>query len=526
LYESVDILKYFLKYLKNGFSCIPIRGKIYTIGSTDEERNKNSKLPLISSWLEYQKRLPTEDEVKEWVKKWPLSNIAIITGFISGIVVVDFDSKEAIEWGKEKQLLDTYLVYTGRGIHAYYKYPKDKHIKNVVGFNGHKIDIRSNGGYVIAPPSIHYNNNKYIWVRNSNRIVPFPEIFQDVQNKTEEINLNLKEFYKGVKQGARNDTLARLCGSWVNDGLTLEECMEAAFIWNQRNDPPLSTLEIERTVKSIFQRHRMHDIKTCRVFYEKNLFNFPLAVYDKKRLLNNSSIVFTEIDKEKTNTKWIISPSFVWGLPTPFDDLILTTITYFLYQKTKPIKNPVYIGKIVDIAKTIEYQCNSKTILEIKNSLERIKGLTVMSKHVNKEKKIFEMDSFNIFDRIIIKGNISNTTENYGSVYIWFNNVYLKNINNSNNFIDFEIFKTIKNDIARGIFKFIFFLKSVINETHIIKISYKKLVNKLQLEHKKTFEEIQKQFEKPFEELKKLEIFKDIKINETKNNCIFEFYFY
>jgi hypothetical protein len=64
-----------LDYLDMGWSVIPLRGK----------------RPVLGSWLEYQKRLATREEVREWFRLEPDANIGIVTGKVSGLVVVDFD---------------------------------------------------------------------------------------------------------------------------------------------------------------------------------------------------------------------------------------------------------------------------------------------------------------------------------------------------------------------------------------------------------------------------------------------------
>ncbi|MEO0282087.1 MAG: bifunctional DNA primase/polymerase, partial [candidate division WOR-3 bacterium] len=94
--EKTSIL---LKYLSMGFSIIPVRGKTYTYGTTQEEKIRNTKAPLIP-WIEFQQRRATEEEIKDWLKKWPKMNVAIVTGKISNTVVVDLDSQEAVEWAE------------------------------------------------------------------------------------------------------------------------------------------------------------------------------------------------------------------------------------------------------------------------------------------------------------------------------------------------------------------------------------------------------------------------------------------
>ena len=110
--------------------------------------------------------------IKAWWKRYPDANIGIATGSISGgIVVIDIDIDEnkgvygdesLREWEKENgELPETWRAITGRGgYHIYYR--SDEKIKNTTNlYPG--IDIRGEGGYVVAPPSIHQNGNYYQW---------------------------------------------------------------------------------------------------------------------------------------------------------------------------------------------------------------------------------------------------------------------------------------------------------------------------------------------------------------------------
>ncbi len=81
--------------------------------------------------------------------------------------------------------------------------------------------------------------------------LPSTILAQRPEDKTPLVNL-----YKGVARGSRNDALARLAGSWAKDGLPFDECLEMAYAWNSLNNPPLPRKEIERTIRSIIDRHR------------------------------------------------------------------------------------------------------------------------------------------------------------------------------------------------------------------------------------------------------------------------------
>jgi hypothetical protein len=220
-----------------GFSVIPLSGKKPTI-----------------KWAEYQRRKPTEEELKEWFLNGDNHNVGIVTGKISGIVVVDFDTEKALEVAQEHNFPETPIVRTGRGCHFYFKYRDG--IRNSQKM-GNSIHLRGEGGYVVAPPSIHPKTQaEYEWIEAPWK-VPFAELPQMVLEELQKVASSqrpLKELYNGVPVGERNTSLARLAGRWVAAGLSLEECFEIASMWNQRNNPPLDDKEVKKTVKSIFDR--------------------------------------------------------------------------------------------------------------------------------------------------------------------------------------------------------------------------------------------------------------------------------
>ncbi len=143
----LDIASFYLSF---GWSVIPLK--------------PHSKHPLVK-WKEFQSRLATEDEVENWKRQFPKANIAIVTGKISNLVVLDIDGQE----GKDSVIRlggipdSTPIVRTGNGWQAYFAHPGCP-VRNFV----HKmpgLDMRAQGGYVVAPPSIHPNGRIYRWSR-------------------------------------------------------------------------------------------------------------------------------------------------------------------------------------------------------------------------------------------------------------------------------------------------------------------------------------------------------------------------
>ncbi|WNG34820.1 DUF927 domain-containing protein [Archangium violaceum] len=105
--------------------------------------------------------------IREWWQQWPTANVAIATGAISGINVVDADAKAdgvttlfrlADERG---DLPETVTARTsGGGCHVYFRHAG---IVSKAGSIAPGIDTRGNGGYVIAPPSLHRTGERYTW---------------------------------------------------------------------------------------------------------------------------------------------------------------------------------------------------------------------------------------------------------------------------------------------------------------------------------------------------------------------------
>ena len=123
----------------------------------------DGKVPAIP-WREYQTRLATEDEIREWFSREPM-NIAIVTGKVSGIVVVDADSPEAVRFATRRLPWTPWQTQSAKGFHFAYGYP-DVPVRNkarIATEDGKlALDLRADGGYVIAPGSIHFTGVEYI----------------------------------------------------------------------------------------------------------------------------------------------------------------------------------------------------------------------------------------------------------------------------------------------------------------------------------------------------------------------------
>lgn len=112
------------------------------------------------------------DMVRDWWTREPDANIGLATGRRSGVIVIDLDGPAAEEaYGVlllrhgnpgSPAAPDGATVRTGKGWHIYLA-PGDSDIRNSASRIAQGIDVRGDGGYVVAPPSIHPNGGVYVW---------------------------------------------------------------------------------------------------------------------------------------------------------------------------------------------------------------------------------------------------------------------------------------------------------------------------------------------------------------------------
>lgn len=138
---------------RRGLSVIPV--------PRADGRRYDGKVPAIA-WREYQDRLATEDEIRGWFTSD--QNIAVITGAVSGVVAVDCDALDALRRWTRHRPYTPWQVQTGRGWHLYYAHPGVR-VPNRARLETRDgrlaIDVRGDGGYVIAPGSIHASGAEY-----------------------------------------------------------------------------------------------------------------------------------------------------------------------------------------------------------------------------------------------------------------------------------------------------------------------------------------------------------------------------
>jgi hypothetical protein len=152
-----------LEYVaKSGLSVIPVGPR---------------KTPHVK-WKEYQERRASPAEIQQWYRKWPNAGIGIVTGVLSDLVVIDIDGDYeaglALLRRHGVDLPPTGGVSTGHGVHLWYAHPGGRvpTLAPVVEEGELQIDVRGDGGFAMAPPSIHDNGTEYRFIDTFPRTRP------------------------------------------------------------------------------------------------------------------------------------------------------------------------------------------------------------------------------------------------------------------------------------------------------------------------------------------------------------------
>jgi hypothetical protein len=169
----MNVLEHALGYAERGWAVFPLfeiqEGRCACEKSDCTSQGKHPRVPggLKSATLE-------AETIRQWWKKWPDANIGIATGRVSGLLVVDVDHGPAKDGYASLKSLEAdngslpramTVLTGGGGLHIYLASP-DAEIRNSTSKLAPHIDIRGEGGYVVAPPSRHISGNRYTWENN------------------------------------------------------------------------------------------------------------------------------------------------------------------------------------------------------------------------------------------------------------------------------------------------------------------------------------------------------------------------
>src|SRR5215211_4653107 len=222
------------EYRQRGWSPIPIK-----------ERSKEPNLLELRPYL-------TRKATKEELDTWRWSGVGIVTGPVSGVLVLDVDGPEGeAELQKYGHPVTPMVRTASGGLHLYFKHP-EHHVRTGIRV-APGLDVKASGGYVVAPSSIGANGKPYEWIVS-------PEEAELADSPEWLMQLLERERAKGpaapvgerIPPGKRNDVLASLAGTMRRRGMGAGEILAALQVANeQRCQPPLEAEEVAKIAASV-----------------------------------------------------------------------------------------------------------------------------------------------------------------------------------------------------------------------------------------------------------------------------------
>ena len=212
------------------------------------------------------------EHIEKLFTLYPKAGVAIVTGEVSNLTIVDLDSEDVMPKLKDAGLSipkDAYRVKTPRGYHIYLKY--DPELKQTAGGFIEHLDIRSDGGYCLTSPTQMPDNKGYEVVVDGEPGT-WPELTAYSKKFSRKPSLNgtgaavtsvadqpqwVTEALMGTTEGNRNDLLASLAGFFHSKRLGEDITVQILTAYAANCTPELSMQELTSTVRSIYSRYQM-----------------------------------------------------------------------------------------------------------------------------------------------------------------------------------------------------------------------------------------------------------------------------
>lgn len=273
----MTVLEHALAYAARGLRVLPLhspvrRNEIMACSCGKKDCTAPAKHP-VGSLVPRGLKDATADAtvIEQWFRN-KTRNIGIVTGAVSGIVALDIDPRhggDASLTALENQhgaIPPTWRFLTGGGgEHILFRHPGAQVI-NSANKVGQGIDVRGDGGYIVAPPSQHMSGRPYaISVDHDPDTVPLadvpawllPMIQKVVPTARKAIAPEewRKQVRRTVSEGERNSVMARLAGHLLRNRIDPWVAAELLTSWNTaRCQPPMPEAEVLSTLRSIARR--------------------------------------------------------------------------------------------------------------------------------------------------------------------------------------------------------------------------------------------------------------------------------
>jgi hypothetical protein len=236
------------------------------------------KKPYLA-WTEYQKRRASADEIRAWFTKWPHAMIAIVTGEISRLFVVDCDTLEGYE-AIQKLLPESLITPIARtprgGWHLWFIYPGGSKITVAAGFLP-GCDYRGEGGYVCVPPSRNGEGGGYRWMDGLSIEEVEPPPMPDGLYKSLYFSLyalrreaengqgvtgryeTLRDVTIKLTEGHRDDAIFHIANTLIKGGENEANATYLLKLIADKCSPPFPEKEIPIKIQSAIHRARQRE---------------------------------------------------------------------------------------------------------------------------------------------------------------------------------------------------------------------------------------------------------------------------
>ncbi|MFL6376626.1 MAG: bifunctional DNA primase/polymerase, partial [Nitrososphaeraceae archaeon] len=276
----METLAFALEYVQQGISVIPLK--------------PGTKIPLLGSWEPYQRKLAPNEQIEVWFSNGHAeNNIAIVTGKISSVFALDIDGEEASDHfnrvieslddeGIKTALKYTLCIRTGSGnINIVIGFRQEEFVSSDDKITSsvlwtsesrnakhNEIRLKGEGGYIVAPPSIHPNGNRYETINGSIATVPtlsktqINKLISAIKHQASpkngpEVKLNEEDVYDVVsflkpyyQHGNRNDFTMHLSGWMRKEGIVFDSVLKVIeCIAADDEEKPARIRTLEETYK-------------------------------------------------------------------------------------------------------------------------------------------------------------------------------------------------------------------------------------------------------------------------------------
>ncbi|MBB02108.1 MAG: hypothetical protein CMJ47_05625 [Planctomyces sp.] len=218
----------------------------------------NGKVPAFSP-IPYRSRYATDTELRDWFLRYDYT-LMLVCGHLSDLTVLDADSVTAETFIAEHAWTSQIAQTPSGGKHYYFRFAD---VRNHVNVNGIRMDVRSEGGVVVAPPSAGYR-----WIMKGARgtlldVLPQPKPVKRYQapelpddaliDRTINYLAKLPPAIAG--QGGHRICYRAACVVVDRIGhLTIEQMIHVMQEWNSRCEPEWSHKELEHKLNDALRR--------------------------------------------------------------------------------------------------------------------------------------------------------------------------------------------------------------------------------------------------------------------------------